>query len=80
MWRLEVQGRWLVYGKGLGCSAVRHTGLWDHKAVTALWGSNILSLRGEQKCLAVGQKKKNQQEVRIIDVMSSKRMPLSVRM
>lgn len=43
--------------------------------MTALRGNNISSRRGECKCLAAGQKS---QEVRIIDVMSSPRKPLSV--
>lgn len=43
--------------------------------MTALQGNNISPLKGEWKCLAAGQKSR---EVKIIDVMSSPRKPLSV--
>lgn len=43
--------------------------------MTALQGNNISSLKGKCKCLTAGQKSR---EVKIIDVMSSLRKPLSV--
>lgn len=44
--------------------------------MTALQGNNISPLKGEWKCLAAGQKSR---EVKIIDVMSFLRKPLSVQ-